>query len=41
MHGVPYTSKYGQLFRPIHSPTKNIKKNAGFRYPETGIRLKS
>lgn len=26
MHGVPYTSKYGQLFRPIHSPTKNFKK---------------
>ena len=24
--GCPYTSKYGQLFRSIHSPTKKFKK---------------
>ena len=24
--GVPYTSKYGQFFRSIHSPTKKFKK---------------
>ena len=39
--GVPYTSKYGWFSHLIHSPTRKFQKNAGFRYSETGIRLKS
>ena len=39
-HGAPYISKYGQFFASYIRGQKN-SKNAGFRYPETGIRLKS